>query len=179
MTDEEIIEAIRARPSAVALPDPASPEAVAGAEEVIGYRLPRLLRRLYLEVANGGFGPCGDVLGVPGGPWVGDWADIVDVHQAFGSGPEPNAPAWMVWLLDWGCAIWSLVDCRDTAGPMWAWDPNGCCLEHALFPQPMNLADWLSKSLDGALQIPNWSASADQVAHKRELGEPLPSGPAE
>lgn len=99
------------------LPIPASPDAVAEAEEAIGYRLPHLLRRLYLEVANGGFGPRGDVRGVPGRPTSGEWADIVDVHRAFNSGPEPNAPAWLVRLLDWGCAIWSLVDCRDPAGP--------------------------------------------------------------
>jgi hypothetical protein len=135
MTDEEIVEAIRAHPGAVVLPPPASPDAVAEAEEAIGYRLPHLLRRFYLEVANGGFGPRGDALGVPGGPSTGEWTDIVDVHRAFSSGPEPNAPAWLIWLLDWGCATWSLVDCRDPAGPMWGWDPNGCCQEHALSPQ--------------------------------------------
>ncbi|MEV6371357.1 hypothetical protein AB0L86_31195 [Micromonospora musae] len=57
MTEEEIIAAVRNR--AVDLPPPASPEAVSDAEKVIGYPLPRLLRRLYLEVANGGFGPQG------------------------------------------------------------------------------------------------------------------------
>jgi hypothetical protein len=74
--------------------------------------------------ANGGFGPRGDVLGVPGGPSAGAWADIVDVHRAFGSSIEPNTAAWLVWLLDWGCAIWSLVDCRDPVGPMLGLGPE-------------------------------------------------------
>lgn len=148
---------------------------MAEAEQVIGYRLPPLLRRLYLEVANGGFGPRDGVLGVSGGAWVGDWADIVDVYTAFRS---DRHPAWLVWLFDWGCAIWSLVDCRDPAGPMWGWDPNGCCLDHGLFSQHMPLADWLAKALDGSLEIPHWSENPDQIAHKRKLGEPLPPRPA-
>jgi hypothetical protein len=36
---------------------PAPPDAVTEAEDVVGHRLPRVLRRLYLEVGNGGFGP--------------------------------------------------------------------------------------------------------------------------
>ncbi|MFF0151836.1 hypothetical protein [Micromonospora sp. NPDC005203] len=44
--------------------EPASVPAVDDAERVLGHPLPPLLRRIYLEVANGGFGP---VLGVAGG----------------------------------------------------------------------------------------------------------------
>ncbi|MDX6329418.1 MAG: hypothetical protein QOI83_1801 [Streptomycetaceae bacterium] len=57
MTDDEVVEAVRALAQAGRLPNSATPEAVAEAEEVIGFPLPPLLRRLYLEVANGGFGP--------------------------------------------------------------------------------------------------------------------------
>lgn len=46
---------------------PASAEAVADAERRLGHRLPPLLRRLYREVANGGFGPGYGILGVAGG----------------------------------------------------------------------------------------------------------------
>src|SRR5690349_24092886 len=45
-------------------PTPADPQAVAEAERVLGYALSPLLQRIYLEVANGGFGP--GVLGVAG-----------------------------------------------------------------------------------------------------------------
>jgi hypothetical protein len=45
------------------LPAPTAPTSVAAiemAERHLGYPLPRLLRRLYLEVGNGGFGPGSD-----------------------------------------------------------------------------------------------------------------------
>jgi hypothetical protein len=36
---------------------PVAPDSVAEAERILGFRLPELLRRLYIEVGNGGFGP--------------------------------------------------------------------------------------------------------------------------
>jgi len=59
MTDDEIISAARVqqRLTGRIRPEPASLEQVEEAELKIGYPLPPLLRRLYLEVANGGFGP--------------------------------------------------------------------------------------------------------------------------
>jgi len=57
VTDDEVVEALQIVARAGTLPPPATPEAVAAAEEVIGFPLPPLLRRLYVEVANGGFGP--------------------------------------------------------------------------------------------------------------------------
>jgi hypothetical protein len=56
MTDDELIEAVRAAVADRGLPPPASPTDVVRAEDAIGYPMPQLLRRLYLEVANGGFG---------------------------------------------------------------------------------------------------------------------------
>jgi hypothetical protein len=49
------------------LPEPATEDQVAAAERHFGVALPPLLRRLYLEVANGGFGPGPGLLGVSGG----------------------------------------------------------------------------------------------------------------
>jgi hypothetical protein len=166
MTDEEILEAIRSIPRFKELPEPANEKAVAEAEEVNGYRLPPLLRRIYLEVANGGFGPNeygNGILGVPGVKWpddgyYGEWEDIVDVYRAF-SAPHPDippswdVPPYLVWLFDWGCAIWSLVDCRDEKGQMWGWDPNND-IDRALFPQNMNLAEWIAKALEGLRPFP-------------------------
>jgi len=93
MNDDEIIAAVRA--AAATPPAPASPAAVAEAEEIIGYPLPTLLRRLYLEVANGEFGPGSNVLGVRGARGDGDWADIIDVYQSFRSNPsDPPRDGW-------------------------------------------------------------------------------------
>ncbi|MFI7034418.1 SMI1/KNR4 family protein [Microbispora rosea] len=147
MTEDEVFEAIRSDPG----PDVrrvASSEAVAEAEEAIGYPLPSLLRRLYLEVGNGGFGPHGGIIGVRGYDfWKSDiFEDITESALAFRAEPGGRFTG-MIQLLDWGCAIASLLDCRDPEGAMWGWDPNLCCLDHALFPQDITFASWLAESI--------------------------------
>ncbi|WP_158711501.1 SMI1/KNR4 family protein [Streptomyces xylophagus] len=146
MTDDEVVEALRVVASAGTLPPPATPEAVTSAEEVIGFSLPPLLRRLYVEVANGGFGPRQGILGVRGGAAQGNFADIADLYQ---DGPDPSGriPAGLVLIYDWGCTIWSLVDFRDPAGDMW------CNHEGACWPQGVNLAEWLTGTLAGTLTV--------------------------
>ncbi len=79
MTEDELLIAIRLR-----IADPKSridirtvgtpPQygvatigALDAAEAELGFALPALLRRLYLEVENGGFGPGAGLLGVEGG----------------------------------------------------------------------------------------------------------------
>ncbi|MFI6737859.1 SMI1/KNR4 family protein [Nonomuraea sp. NPDC050451] len=167
MTEDELIAAIRAEPG---LPPPATPAAVKAAEEAIGHPLPPLLRRLYLEVANGGFGPREGVLGVSGSAYEhhDEWADIVDVHATL---ERPEGRPGMVWLFDWGCATWSLVDCTDPAGPMWAWDPGG---EPSLSPQNMTLAEWLAASLGGNLESAYETGGLTAVAARRLLPDDVP-----
>lgn len=64
LADDELVRAIQGAPENAALPAPAELSAVEDAEDRIGFAIPPLLRRLYLEVANGGFGPRGDMVGV-------------------------------------------------------------------------------------------------------------------
>jgi len=53
---------------------------------------------------------------------------------------------------------------------MWAWDPNGCCLQHALFAQQATLSDWMTQALRGTLTIPSWTENPDQIAHAASQG---------
>nr|WP_157554273.1 SMI1/KNR4 family protein [Herbidospora sakaeratensis] len=147
MTEDEIFEAIRSNPGRDVLPV-ASSEAVAEAEEAIGYPLPSLLRRLYLEVGNGGFGPRGGIIGVRGYDfWKSDsFPDITDSALGFRAESDGRC-AGMIQLLEWGCGLASLLDCRDPKGALWGWDPNRCCLDHALFPQDITFAAWLAESI--------------------------------
>src|SRR5512134_2461662 len=46
---------------------PATLAPIEAAETAIGFRMPDLLRRLYLEIGNGGFGPGYGLVGVEGG----------------------------------------------------------------------------------------------------------------
>ncbi|MBO0822238.1 MAG: hypothetical protein J2P27_00065 [Actinobacteria bacterium] len=144
----------------------ATAEAVDEAEEVIGFPLPRLLRRLYLEVANGGFGPRGGILGVRGGMPVDGVRDLVELHRSNRVSPDPLWPFWLIGICDWGCAIWSLVDCRDPAGPMWSWDGN----THTLRQHDQTICDWLALWLQCRLDMPEGTAplSAERARRLRE-----------
>ncbi|WP_157519353.1 SMI1/KNR4 family protein [Herbidospora mongoliensis] len=165
MAEDEIIEAVRALPN---LLPPASPEAISQVEEVIGHPLPPLLRRLYLEVANGGFGPREGILGVAGSEYEHHFevADILDWYPD----TRDDWPG-MLWLFDWGCNIWSVIDSRDPAGPMWIWDANFDATEYPeespLDPQNMTLAEWLIESLNGNLEKAFETSGLIAVAKRR------------
>jgi hypothetical protein len=155
MTPDEIFEAVAAAATGPELPPVATPDAVTAAELAIGYPLPPLLRRLYLELGNGGFGPRNDITGVldlDGDFHIGDIFESLNQSAvAYRDDPDKRM-AGMVALLEWGCAMSTLLDCRDPAGQMWGWDPNGCCLEHALFSMDITfngwLADWIARDYD-------------------------------
>jgi len=135
--------------------EPAAPEAVAEAEGEIGYSLPPLLRRLYLEAGNGGFGPRQGIPGVRDGADVGwDWLDITAFHRDARADEQWKNLPWLVPVFDWGCTIMSLVDCRDPDGQMWTWKEG----ELIPLPHPQTLADWLGLWLEGRLALPEGTA---------------------
>ncbi|MEU8007189.1 SMI1/KNR4 family protein [Catellatospora sp. NPDC049111] len=190
MTEDELLDLLRARVAAApAWRGPvelATPGAIAEAEHLIGLPLPPLLRRIYLEVANGGFGPRDGVLGVGENAWSDDGGDIVDHYGDFSS--APGHPRGLVPVYEVGCAIWWLLDFRDPAGPMWGWDPGGCCPEHALAPQGLTLADWLAETHDGSearkIEQP-WVCRPSPVwppmrpPRRLPPADPTPTGPPE
>jgi len=76
---------------------------VAAVERELGFPLPRLLVRLYQEVANGGFGPAYLLL-----PLVGEGRTAVAEY-----GPCEYWPHGVLPILDWGCGMYAAVDCLD------------------------------------------------------------------
>jgi hypothetical protein len=117
------------------------------AERALDQSLPPLLRRSYLDVANGGFGPGYGLLGVRGGHRHERGAGIERY--------ESDKCATLVSLLHWGCGIHSLVDCATPDARMWASDPNAPDdKDDPVFPQPYTLATWLARWLDGTLPQP-------------------------
>ncbi|MGV9806692.1 hypothetical protein [Micromonospora chersina] len=125
--------------------EPASAEAVADAERLLGHPLPPLLRRLYLEVANGGFGP--GVLGVAGG-----YTD--DLERTAVDRLDPREPPGRFPVAYWGCAIYSYVDCSEPSAMMWGFDPNSGLAERSFFPEGISLTEWLIRWLRGRLRQP-------------------------
>ncbi|MEV4784714.1 SMI1/KNR4 family protein [Streptomyces tuirus] len=158
MTDDEIVERVRAYATAHELPPPAPSQAVAEVEAVVGYPMPKLLRRLYLEVANGGFGPDGSILSlVDAGEWYSDEESLLQLVRDWCSESEPEPPLQPLHvppLVTLGCAIWWHVDFSTPEGRMWGWDPNARCEQHRFFVEQFTLAEWLADWLEGNRTFP-------------------------
>jgi hypothetical protein len=135
---------------------PASESAVAEAEAIIGHRLPPLLRRLYREVANGGFGPGSGLLGVLGGHGTGwRYGSPLDHYLTGSVGDDGGLPRSLFPVCDWGCATTSFVDCSDAAARMWALDPNPVDTPYeGLFVSELTFARWLALWISGRLFQP-------------------------
>ncbi|GAA1389484.1 SMI1/KNR4 family protein [Kitasatospora putterlickiae] len=151
MTDDEIIDRIREQARSGGLPLPAPLEAVAELEAAVGHRMPPLLRRIHLEVADGGFGRWDGALSLTE---YQDEPPVLEAYLAWREGYGTDYPTPVVPLLTWGCAIWSLVDFGTPEGRMWGWDPHGSCPRHALFPEPFTLSERLTGWLDGREDFP-------------------------
>jgi SMI1 / KNR4 family (SUKH-1) len=136
---------------------PASADAVEEAEALIGCQLPPLLRRLYLEVGNGGFGPGYGVLGLRGGHRDGTRRAALDLYREAHDSSSKHwsfLPASLLPVCYWGCGIYSFIDCSRPEGPMWGWDPNPPASRQSLFPEPFTLAGWLDRWVRGKLCQP-------------------------
>jgi hypothetical protein len=135
---------------------PAPLDAVEAVRHLLGAPLPSLLRRLYLEVGNGGFGPGYGILGVRGGHVDDGGHTAVDLYRAWRSGPRSRSmPAGLLPMCYWGCGIYSLVDCVGAEARVWGWDPNP---QHdadlMLFRQSMAFEEWLERWVGGRLDQP-------------------------
>lgn len=112
------------------LPDqPFPPLAVAEverAERQLGYRLPQLLRRIYTEIGDGGFGPEGGLASllprrIPG--WhKPEWPCATAVRPSrYGWGP----PASWLFLTGGGCTMEWFVSLLAIDHPVLLWDADG------------------------------------------------------
>ncbi|MFJ4680310.1 hypothetical protein [Kitasatospora sp. NPDC088783] len=160
MNEDEILRRIREQARPGELPPPAPPAAVTELEAVVGHPMPPLLKRIYLEVADGGFGRWGEALSLTDTTY--SFSDSEPLLQEYlGWRGRPHHPKSVVPLLTWGCAIWSLVDYSTPEGRMWGWDPNVRCIEHALFPEEFTLTERLLGWLDGDDVFPEAPVPAD------------------
>ena len=147
-----------------ALPDgppaPVSEEIIQAAEAQLGERIPRLLRRVYAELANGGWGPKYGAYGLIGGHTDDQGDDAVTVHSLL-TQPELEFPdGWTLprsWLpvLHAGCAMQYCVDCRSASGRTYlldpgAGDPNGPVMDSVVW-RCGSVEEFILAWLDGEL----------------------------
>jgi hypothetical protein len=93
-------------------------------ELMLGFELPPTLKRIYLEIGNGGYllGPGYGLLGLPGGYDNHDGWNIVKTTSEVSHGLE-----WWdrsIVICDWGCSKMSCIDCSDTDFTVYRWDGN-------------------------------------------------------
>ena len=123
----------------------ASADAVRLAEARLGFAIPELLKNLYLNVANGGFGPGYGVIGVAGGH-RSSLGTLVETFDEIVRGAEYLKLKWNTRLLafcDWGCNIYSCVDCSEPGNPIFRSD------ECRVSPAGYGLNEFFEKWLDG------------------------------
>lgn len=105
---------------------PSNPVCVAADERQLGFALPPLMKHIYSEIANGGFGPGYGLIGLTNG--VPDWAGMtaLDVYEDFRSADNDYLkwPFGLLPICHWGCAIISCVDCADQNFRMRMFNPN-------------------------------------------------------
>lgn len=94
---------------AVAIPPPATVAEVAKAESRLGFELPSPLKTLYLEVANGGFGPGEGFLGVPSRKATTSMNLVKAYRNCGGTGPQ--WPTHLVPVVYAGCNVYFCIDC--------------------------------------------------------------------
>jgi hypothetical protein len=101
---------------------PASVSVIESAEEVLGFPLPPLLREIYQNLANGGFGPGYGLVGLADGYTFEDFGDLslVEYHLMLCSAP-PEDFQWPPRLLNiahGGCLFFYAVDCSQPEYPV-------------------------------------------------------------
>ena len=135
---------------------PASPAAVARAEATLGFALPATLRAIYLDVANGGFGPGYGVMGIEGGFTDDRKMTVVGRYQAF-LAPDLSDPGWEwgpMWLpfCHWGCNIYSVVD-AVAPHPVFYVEAgvkdSGAPMSSIVLPHKDTLDQWLDDWMSG------------------------------
>jgi hypothetical protein len=87
------------------VPPPATKAQVEAAETALGFSLPPLLRRVYMEVANGGWGPHTGLEPLPAAETEPDGNDLVSFYHINLEAAAAEAPA-----LNWPPGIVPLID---------------------------------------------------------------------
>ncbi len=165
-TDDDLLALIRERaPSSRPNPgrpvslsfEPASEEAIEETEESLDFALPPFLKRVLLEIGNGGFGPGHGLLGVRGGATDEHGSSLVDLYDGLSAAnPEDRGWSWpkhLVPICPWGDSTYSCVDCSRPEAQVVTFDANGyrpgADLARFLEPQDLTLDAWLRAWAEG------------------------------
>jgi SMI1 / KNR4 family (SUKH-1) len=131
---------------------PVPPEVLAQAEARLGFALPPLLRALYTQVGDGGYGPGRGLDYLMGD----DWSLVAQAERTCVEAAAAGDPWWpprLVPFVSWGGHYTSCVDCSGPPYAVWFYDHDWNLGEVTqadyLYPEAASLEAWLSAWLDG------------------------------
>jgi hypothetical protein len=167
--DEVLIQAIRTRATDAtratdgvdAIPPKVHPVAfpsqVDNAERALGFKLPEILKALYLRVGNGGYGPGYGFVGLPGGATDDTGKNLVDLYTTY-TAADPDDPHWhwpvrLLPVAHLGCAMYACLDCSAPESPVVWFEPNphvdGESWTDSFIPMAPSVSEWLRAWLAG------------------------------
>jgi hypothetical protein len=118
-------------------------------EAELGFALPPLIRRVFLEVSNGIAGFAYDIMGLQGG-CASDSGTLVEAYLTFRAGEHYETGRWKVGMLpfcNWGCAIYSCVDCADASYSVFTYEDSG------VWPERYSLPEFFEMWLNGKVNF--------------------------
>lgn len=135
------------------------------AEAILGFALPPLLKRVYLEIGNGGFGPAYGLFELYNEHQSQGFDSIVQTYLDMRSmtqedidehweGEDDKPTLWpekLLMICDWGCNIYSCVDCASPEYRILHMDSNMSESEFAI--ESPSLYQWFEGWLDGKLSF--------------------------
>ena len=142
-------------------------EQIAAAEKKLGFAIPELLRQIYQQVGNGGFGPGYGIFGLPTSAEDEKKSLVSQYLMLHKLQTNPSWPVRLLPLCDWGCGIASYLDCSHPEAPVVRMDSNmpkedvvervpaemqfgkSDQVEDACWLESASLAQWLTDWVDG------------------------------
>lgn len=147
-------------PRSLAFP-PASESDIEEAESRLGFSIPPLLKLVYRQVGNGGFGPGrgGSIIGVKGG-YASDFGTLVETYEQLRGDYTLEGKHWRAGVLpfcEWGCNIFSCVNCKAAPGPIYLFE------EGDMSAQRYSLQDFFQMWIEG-VDILSYEGTATESA---------------
>lgn len=135
----------------------ASADDIAEAQRALGFELPTLLKELYLQVGNGGYGPGYGLVGIAGGATDDMGKSLVALYAGFAaSDPDDVHWRWPQRLLPvahLGCAMYACIDCSTVEGRVVWFEPNphsdGERWDDSFIALAPSMSQWLQSWLAG------------------------------
>ena len=136
------------------LPPPVTLSEMELAEKKLGFRLPSLLRALYLQIGNGGFGPGYGLIGLDERGAGNYHINLVDGYIEGVNFMHPDYPPWpkqFLVICNWGDNITSVLDWAATQCPVYRFNGDRYAagpFESAMDFESPSLQTWLEDWLN-------------------------------